>query len=209
MATATIYSEADDGHILGSSGTYATARSTASGSVDTDVIAQVGQLFVGGAIYRVYRAFLAFDTSTLPAGAIVTGATLYICADNDASTTDFNVQVYRYEWSTSLASNLEANFDGAYGGSATLEGTLRDTSAGWTDGTYYSLAVDPAGVSTSDYTKYTIVSSRDVSGTTPTGDEAVTFYSSDEAGTTKDPYLEVTYSLPSTASSLLLMGCGG
>lgn len=208
MATATIYSEADDGYIFGSSGTYATARSTASSSDDTDTKSQVGQLFVGGAIYRVYRSFMAFDTSTLPAGATVTGATLYVCAGDDSSTTDFNVQVYRYEWSTSLSASLEANYDGAYGGSATLEGTLRDTSAGWTSNTYYSLAVDPAGVNTSDYTKYTVVSSRDVGNTAPTGDEAVRFYFADEAGTTKDPYLEVTYRLP-MANSLMLMGCGG
>lgn len=213
MPTATLYSQTDDGYIFGSAtGSYATARSTAASSDDTATTATVGQRFIGGSVYRCYRGFVSFDTTTLPADAIVTGATLYICAATDGSTTDFLVRVYRYLWASSLAANLEADYDGAYG-SGTLEGTLRDTSAGWTSGTYYSLAVDPAGIDLADYTNYALVSAEDVNNSAPTGDEYVDFYTADEAGTTKDPYLEVTYSLPgtasSTASSLLLMGCGG
>lgn len=209
MPTATLYSQTDDGHIYGSAaGDYASARASAAASDDTATTASVGQRFVGGAIYRVYRGFISFDTTTLPATATVTGATLYICAATDGSTTDFLVRVYRYLWASTLAANLEANYDGAYG-SGVLEGTLRDTSAGWSDGTYYSLAVDPAGIDLADYTNYALVSAEDVNNSAPTGDEYVDFYTADEAGTTKDPYLEVTYSLPGTASSLLLMGCGG
>ncbi len=145
MPTATLYSQTDDGYIYGSaSGSYATARSTAATADDTATTATVGQRFVGGVQYRVYRGYISFDTTTLPATATVTGATLYICAATDGSTTDFLVRVYRYLWTSSLVSDLEANYDGAYG-SGTLEGTLRDTSAGWTSGTYYSMAVDPAG----------------------------------------------------------------
>lgn len=198
----------DDGRISGlNAGSYATARSTSSSGDDTGTVEDVGQRF-SSPIYTVTRLFLGFDTSTLPAGATITGATLYVCANTDNSTTDFDIKVYRYAWSSPLVTSQEANYDGAYGGSATLEGTLRNTSAGWTGGTFYSMAVDPAGINAAGFTRYTIVSGRDVAGTTPTTDERVSIRMADYASTTSDPYIEVTYTLPGVPGSLMMMGVG-
>lgn len=193
MTTGTYYSGAEDGYITGQNATYATARSTSTASDDTSTTGQVGQRF-GAGQYFIMRAFLGlFDASAIPDDATVNSATLYVCADTDNSTTDFNVQVYRYLWASTLAGNREANYDGAYGGSATLEGTLRDTSAGWSSGTYYSLALDPAGISKTGLTGYTLASSRDISGTAPAGNEYVLFRTADFASTTSDPYIDVVY----------------
>ena len=192
MTTETYLSESADGHILGQSPTYATARATSTSSEAAGTTNTVGQNF-GGAQYFVFRGYLSFDSSAIPDDATVDSATLGVCADADSSTTDFNVQVYRYDWVETLSANREANFDGAYGGSATLEGTLRATSSGWTGGTFYTLAVDAAGINKSGDTKYTLCSSRDIAGNTPTGNEYVTFRSGDYASTTSDPYLEVVY----------------
>lgn len=192
MSTATVFSGTDDGYITGSNATYATARSTSTASDDTSTTGQVGQRFGAGS-YFIMRAFLAFDTSVLGAGATVTAVTLNVCADTDNSTTDFNVQVYRYAWASTLGANREANYDGAYGGSATLEGTLRNTSAGWSSGTYYSLSLDPAGINVSGTSSYTLASSRDIAGTAPGGNEYVLFRTADYASTTSDPYLDITY----------------
>jgi hypothetical protein len=197
MTTNTYYSEAADGHILGQSATYATARSTSTASDDTSTVNSVGQNF-GGGQYFVFRGFLSFDTSAIPDDATVDSATLGVCADADSSVTDFNVQIYRYAWAETIAANREANFDGAYGGSATLEGTLRNTASGWTSGTFYTLAVDAAGINVSGDTKYTICSSRDIGSNTPGGSEFVNFRSGDYASTTSDPYLEVTYTEAAT-----------
>lgn len=208
MATDTIYCT-DDGRVQGTSaGSYATARATSTSCDDTATTDQVGQS-VSGPVYTVMRLFFGFDTSTIPAGATITGATINLCADTDTSTTDFDVKVYRYAWSSALCSSQEANYDGAYGGSATLEGTLRNTSSGWSSGTYYSMAVDPAGINTGGYTRYTVVSGNDVSNTAPTTDERVSVRMADYAGTSSDPYLTVTYTLPGVPGSLrMMMGIG-
>lgn len=207
MPTDTIYCT-DDGRISGTNaGSYATARSTSTSCSDAATTENVGQ-FASGPVYTVYRLFFGFDTSSIPAGATITGATLYLCADSDSSTTDFDIKVYRYAWSSALCSSQEANYDGAYGGSATLEGTLRNTASGWTGGTYYSMAVDPAGINTSGFTRYTVVSGRDVSNTTPGGDEYVGVRMADYASTTSDPYIEVTYTMPGVPGSLMMMGVG-
>lgn len=207
MPTDTIYST-DDGVISGTAaGSYASARSSSS-TCDTASTADfVGQRF-SSPLYTVTRLFFGFDTSTLPAGATITGATIYLCANSDSSTTDFDVKIYRYAWSSALCSSQEANYDGAYGGSATLEGTLLNTSSGWTGGTYYSMAVDPAGINTSGFTRYTVVSGNDVSNTTPTTDERVSIRMADYAGSTSDPYIEVTYTLPGVPGSRMMMGIG-
>lgn len=207
---ATIYGEAVDGYIYGANAAYAAARST-SGQCDVAPgtnKATIGQQWDGVTLYQyfVYRGYLSFDTSAIPDGAVITAATLYVKALSDKSDTDFDIQVYRYAWAEGLCDNREANFDGAYGGSATLEGTLRSTADGWVAETYYSMAVATGGINKTGDTKYTLVSSRDVSGTSPAGgagqtqNEHVEAYCAGEAGEDKDPYLVVTYVIAGAAS---------
>lgn len=191
------YGETADGYIYGRSATYSVARSTSYGCYSADAVAYIGQNFVASE-YIIYRGYLSFDTSAIPDDATVTAATLYVCADADESTTDFLVRCYRYAWVEALCTNQEANYDGAYGAGATLEGTLRDTAAGWVAGTYYNLAVATAGINKTGDTKYDLVSSRDVAGTVPTGLERVQARTADYADTTSDPYLSITYSLTQT-----------
>ena len=98
MPTDTIYST-DDGRISGTNaGSYATARATSTSCATTATTEPVGQLF-SSPVYTVFRLYFGFDTSTIPAGATITGATIYLCADTDSSTTDFDIKVYRYAWS--------------------------------------------------------------------------------------------------------------
>ncbi|MBC7233922.1 MAG: DNRLRE domain-containing protein [Chloroflexi bacterium] len=195
----TIYGEAADGGIQGYSSIYNNARNTSSGCSDSGVSVRVGQYYSGSG-YTVYRGYMSFDTSGIPDDATILSAVLYLCASLDQSSTDFDIRVYRYAWSEALCSNQEANYDGAYGGSATLEGTLRNTSAGWSVGTYYSMTVATAGINVAGDTKYAVVSSRDVNGNTPTGYEYIDFYLTEQAGTDKDPYLVVTYAAGATAT---------
>jgi len=176
------------GYISGASAVYATARATSTGYNQVADTAVIGQYLLGA--YECDRTFLSFDTSALPSGAAVSAATLYVVASGvDQSDTDFNVQVYRYVWIETLAANQEANYDGAYGGTATLEGTLRATADGFVSGTTYSMALSAAGVNTAGDSKYTIVSSADVSGAAPIGLEVV------RIARTPLPILEVTYTL--------------
>ncbi|MBC7262080.1 MAG: hypothetical protein H5T63_08705, partial [Chloroflexi bacterium] len=142
--TLTVYTETGDGYVLGYSSVYSSARADSDACYVADSRGRVGQQYSSG--YSVWRSYLSFDTSGIPDDATITSATLYVCAMVDVSATDFDIKVYRYEWVEALCSNTEANWDGAYGGSATLEGTLRNTSAGWSTGTYYSMTVAAAGI---------------------------------------------------------------
>lgn len=193
LAAADYLGEAADGYIYGADGsTYANARNTSDGGSTDGTADYVGQQKDGGT-FTCYRGFLSFDTSGVDDYLDVESATLNVCADADGSTQDFLVQVYRYAWTEGLvdAGNREANYDGAYGGSATLEGTLRNTASGWASGTYYSLAVDKAGINKTGDTKYALVSKEDVDNSEPTGNEWVQYRTADYAGTGSDPYLSV------------------
>lgn len=210
MTTDTFTAGTDDGLISGSSLVYATARSTSDTATDNATTASVGQR-LAATTYVVFRGFIGFDTSSIPDDAVISDATLYLTADSDSSATDFDIDVYRYDWASTLAANREANYDGAYGGSATSEGTLRNTSSGWSSGTTYSMSVDPNGVNTSGTTRYTIVSGRDVGANTPTGNEFVTWRTADHGTAESRPMLEVTYTVPDgdgVPNALLMMGVG-
>ena len=196
----TVYGSTSDGEIYGQNATYSTARSTSAGGDVSSTTARIGQSLTGGTVYYVYRAYLDFDTSALPDDATVTSAVLGVCADTDLSSTDFNVQVYRLDWTEGLidAGTREGNYDGAYGAAATLEGTLRYTGDGWSAGTCYTLTLSTAAVNITGDSKYALVSSRDISGTTPGGSQYVYIRTADYAGTGSDPYLLLTYNVPST-----------
>lgn len=187
----TYLGETDDGYIYGANAVYSTARSTSSVADTGTSACYVGQAWASP-VYYCYRSFVSFDTSAIGSDS-VSAASIYVKANSDASATDFDIVVYRYAWVDTLSTNREANYDGAYGGSAVLEGTLRNTSAGWSTGTYYSRTVDAAGINTSGDSRYTLVSGRDTGNNTPTGNEYVGFYSANQAGTSDDPYLDVTH----------------
>ena len=206
----TYLGESDDGYINGSNATYATARSTSASSDTASTSAIVGQRLIGGPTYLVFRAFVSFDTSAIGSD-VVSAASIYLKAASDSSTDDFDIKVYRYAWVDTLSTNREANYDGAYGGSATLEGTLRNTSAGWSAGTYYSMALDTAGINASGDSRYTVVSGEDTGNSAPTGSEFVSFYTQEQSGTGDDPYLDITHAPAATGSipnGLMMMGAG-
>lgn len=194
------YGETADGYIWGQNSSYSTARSTSYDCNSSDSTMQIGQVKAG--IYYVHRGFLSFATGTIEDSANIVGADLYLKASTDNSTNDFSVMIYRYSWSEPLCSSREANYDGAYGGSATLEGTLRNTADGWSSGTYYSMSVGTARINKTGDTKYTIVSSNDVAGTEPTTLEYVLAYTADATGTGSDPYLAITYATPVTINAV-------
>jgi len=149
--------------------------------------------------YYCYRAFFSFDTSGIDDAHTVVSATFYAKAYLDMSDTDFQVQLYRYAWAEPLGTYQEANYDGAYGGSATLEGTFRNTSDGWSSETYYSKSVNAAGINKSGDSKYTLVPKEDVDNSAPTGNEYVFVYTANESGTGSDPYLAITTQVPGFA----------
>jgi hypothetical protein len=62
------------------------------------------------------------------------------------------------------------------------------------------MAVATAGINKSGHTKYTMVSSRDVSGTSPAGNEYVYVEMADNSGTGDDRYLAIVTQAPGFAA---------
>lgn len=195
MATIdTFYGTTDDGYILGEAGTYAAARSASDSCHNTSMWLQVGQQ---GGYFYVFGSYLEFDTSAIPDTATVVSATLRVAGALDVSGADFDVLAYNVAWAEGLCDVTlrEINFDARYGVTATLEGTITNT-VWWVSGTVYSLAVSPALVSLTGSTRYSVVSGEDVNNSSPAGSEYVYIFSANFAGTSMDPVLEVSYTVP-------------
>jgi hypothetical protein len=151
--------------------------------------------------YQVDRGYVYFDTSSIPDSVEIASATLYLYGQADNSTTDFNISINSgmptYPTDPLAATDFNKTYYTDGGGSLTTSGfsiagynaiTLNSTGLGW---------INKTGT-----TKFCIRSSRDVAATTPTGDEYVTVYATEQTGTANDPYLVVNYSPLVTATGI-------
>lgn len=169
--------------------TYATARSTATGTIANPM--RVGQT-TG---YNVYRAEESFVTSSITTANLVTQVNLKITSANDQSATDFILQLSKFTPTLPIGSNADANFDAIL--SAAQDADFLNTADGFTvNSQYTSPNLDTTWVVRDGTTYYGFISKRDHdgSGTTPTGNEYVDFYDSDYAATPSyRPVLTVVY----------------
>ena len=204
MSTLVVYSDTTDGYINSSDGTvyfgpqgsYASARTGSAFSVDTSL----GTFIVGQSYYwdvngqyQVWESFAGFDTSSIGSGS-VSAATLRLTSNSDGSTTDFTVEARLHDWGTGLTSA-----DWVAGASLSGKTLLAHyaTSGGFVNGTGYDLVDDAfaANINKTGTTRLLLCSSRTTAGTAPADqvDEYIYAYSADQAGTTQDPKLTVTY----------------
>lgn len=180
-----------DAEVNSSSTVYATARST-SGTHLNGTTNRVGQAIVS-TTYVCYRTFLKFDTSSISPDT-VTGVVLAMVCTTDASTTDFDVQIVKQDWSGQDpigAGNRETAYDNCLSGTADAN-IWRNTSGMSTGVQYDSGALDTAWVNTTGNTYYSLRSSRDFGNTTPTGYEVVILGAADHATAGNRPVLKVT-----------------
>jgi hypothetical protein len=202
-----VYSESADGYVVSSSSvSYAQARSggTLSGRY-LDIYAAISQEVLLGA-WTVYRAFITFDLSNIPSTATINTATLnaYVYQKLILSALDVDIQVYRYAWTESIPANASANYAGAYGANATLEGTLVNT-ADTSTGEWCSLALDADNLNAGGDAKYSIVCSADVNGVSP-GDTLSAqrmYLSGGDDAVARRMYLDIEYT-PATDKPLAL-----
>lgn len=188
---------AADGFINGIDADFATARSTATGVDITSYRGNLGVYFDGSTYrYRVYRHFYLFDTSSIGSGSTVTQVNLSTRCDNDASATDFDVQIVKQDWSgqVPLTSNADAAFDGCLAGTAD-DAVLFNTSTG--TGTKKSGNLSTAWVSKTGTTYYSLRSSLDYANDSTSS--YVRLHLSESATESYRPVLTVTYTAASTA----------
>lgn len=189
MPTNTFFSGTNDGHIFSNdSGTYANARAMAtSPSVNnTATVITFGQADFGGPDYYCYEGFVDFDTSAIADTDTVTSATLSLWGQTDASATDFTMEAREWDWGGALTTaDVVA---GASLSGKTLLASL--TTAGLSTSGYNAFTESGTNFQTATNMKTGTVSiildsSRQTSGTTPTGTEYVSVQSADGANAPK------------------------
>ncbi len=190
--------QTDHAFIFGVSTSYATASSTSTSfsSGPTAATIRIGQDKVS-TNYYVYRGYLSFDTSDIPDDATISDVKLYMWVSGDNSATDFTVEIYKFDWSSPVASgNQEANFDAS--GAAFDQHWQNTSDISVTEWYANSTSLDANWVSKTGVTRYMLKSSRDVDGDTPSGSERISVASPEY--TDYKPYLAITYSEPVTKS---------
>jgi hypothetical protein len=190
--TIKVYPTTSDGHISNSSTSYTTAWTATTGAISsTSTTLSIGQQPPGiFPTYYVYRGYLFFDTTTLPSNAYIDNATLSLYKSTDYSTTDFLITVqngqptYPHDplQTGDYGKNQYSGNGGVINTSDLVNGynniTLTNDGKSW---------LNQAGI-----TKLCLRSNRDINGNTPTNNEYVKIYTS-EQGTGYEPLLTITY----------------
>ncbi len=188
----TLYSISNDGYIYNSGTNYNTVQAASSGTVNSAgtyiMIGQRKQIGIPSSTYYVYRGFVFFNTSVLPANAYLDNATLSVYKKDDYSTTDFLLTIQNgqpnYPHNPLQAGDYNKNY---YSGSSDTLNTSQFTNG------YNAISLkNLSWISTTGITKLCVRSSRDISGNTPTGNEYVNVYAS-EQGSGYQPKLVIMY----------------
>lgn len=191
MTTTTVFAGTSDGYVYGSDTVYSTARSTASTASDADNDAIVGQRFLGGTDYRCYELFFQFDVSAVPDVASATAAVLSLVGADDQSSPDFTITAALSDWGSALTT---ADWVAGASLSGLTEAASRSTVGIALES--YNAFTSAAGLLTqvqaAGNVRLLLFSSRHSGNNAPSGDELVSFYMSNQPGTTKDPKLVVT-----------------
>lgn len=203
MTTDTFYAAAsgnqDDGRVLATDTAYADVLSGAASSISASLNSNlsVGQYY-NDPNYGAYQAGCAWNTSTIDDSAAISAAVCSLDGSYDGSATDFTVYLTcEFDWTsgdtnalaaddyrtkaqvaafTPVASFATADYSSDYNAFTDISLAASINKTGWTIGFFWS--------------------SRFEAGDTPSGDESVIFEDAEATGTTRDPKLVVTYTVP-------------
>ena len=145
--------------------------------------------------YYLNRGYFRFNTSSIPANAVITGVKLWFKLYNKTNVDSFNIQIQVYrdngDWGPTLGT-------GDWGCGDTLVGTKN-----WVDlpaiGEWFSIDLNPSCINKGGITAFETRGDHE-SGTAPTGYNDTDVYTADSSG--NEPYLEISYFIP---GAILLM----
>lgn len=167
-------SDLDDGYIYGPLvESYTEAHDNVSGTIDDYThIGYIGQVYAFNN-YLIHRAFLFFDTKTIPQGATITFATLKIFIWKDESDTDFNITIQTggsFPHKPLQSTDYNHSLYSGNGGSLDTSNSIIGNN---------EVNIQTNWVNRSGVTKLCLRSDNDISATPPTELERVRFYTSE------------------------------
>lgn len=214
----TIYSGAGDGTVEKSNSdnwntTHDATTGESASPVSTTATASTAQSLFSG-VYSIDRAFLPFDTSSIPNNALITSASLNIYVTtvtgllNDDGYDNINVVNTSQPSSTTFTTadfDLVGPVDNPPTGS-----TAKDVTTDFTASAYNTFTLNSTGISwvkvasqnspcgtTKATTCLGLREGHDISDIAPgVGGQGITISTSEETSTSQDPYLEITYTIP-------------
>lgn len=192
----------NDGFLRASDVVYVTARdlTTANNAVNT-TLNNIGQTNN----YWVMRPFFSF---AIPAMGSCTAGSLFLEGGTDASTTNFGIYLHTATYSNPLAVGDFASFNGHQTSGAYTGTILNDTwdtssfSLNWNEIVLNAAGLTAVLAKSNSTLQLVALSKEDYDNSAPTGDEYVRFESSITAG--KEPYLSITFTLPSVTTRSIL-----
>ena len=192
MTTVVINSDTDDTYLYKNGSNYNTVWTSPTGFSQINLYLPIGQCYIPGVDYDVYRSFLYFDTSILTDDALITSAKISLYGLLDNSSTDFDIVVQngQPDYPNKPASLSDYNkevYAGNYGSMSSSDFKTED---------YNDISLTTSIINKTGTTKVCLRSSRDISGNAPAFlvGENVQFY---EYGTAnKEPKLTVIYTIP-------------
>lgn len=154
---------AEVGAIWGKDSSYAVARDT---STDCDGSMRVGQ---DADEYKsaVYRPYMRYSLASIPEGAMIVAARVRVVVSLVQATPDFDAELFRVGWQSSLCTWRELNYD-MIALSGVYEGVLFESALGTGQ---RELAVSTAPLSPGGEVRYALRSSRDVLAQAPSASE--------------------------------------
>ena len=192
--TSTIYPTGNDRTIYKENSTsWSTTHDATDGQGGTTNGYCAGRLI--GSTYGIYRFFTKFDTSIIGDSDTISSATFALYGEDKPGSP--NSQTFNVYGSTAQDTLDESDYDQ---GGTTAFSSSPIVLTDWNISGYNTFQLNASGISAVNKTGYTKLSLRqaeyDVGNTAPTisGDIRIGFSTSAYTGTTRDPYLSVTYS---------------
>lgn len=207
MATLTVYpdpgsgSTTCDGDIYANTnGSWTTVHDSASGGgyQVNNTADWIGLCSKSASGYTIIRSNFSFDTSPLTGAAVISAATISFCATGQATGNAHTTSFVVVTSTQANANNLAVTDYQSYG--TTSFGSKALSTWTDTDGTYNTITLNATGIAAIQKTTVTKLGGRlqnDIDNSAPpsNGENRVYSYYADQASTTKDPKLVITYTI--------------
>ena len=197
MADLNCISLAGDGKVAASDATWNTVHDATTGTAadsDTSEYCIAGD---NSGTYVIHRMFMPIDTSTLPAGASISAASLFIKSGPTVSGSGITIGLVQTD-QASTATLADADFNNCGAVDSPTEGATRVNVT--TADTWYELVLNATGISwivndEVNATKLGIRGSNDLDDTAPAAYYYANFHMLENATEANRPYLAITYTI--------------